>query len=375
MIKLFVENTNLHSPVAAIRWCVDRNSINKLKELVVVNPYMFFVIARERDGEFSEVDQRVVPLGQAMEYIEFYSPGNHRIFGCLVWNSGCYRKEKDARENLVSDLRNYRHLYTHLVNSGGSFKKPVYSHPDLDHGSVDVIVPDGYFAKEPTAWEKWWVNLWYESKPVNQCHFRRRRLLAYSIQPPVILTWILLKTLIMSGEILLLLLCGIRGIKFDALLRPFRYGIDWDCVPHNKTSVFLTDSSGKDRHPILFFFIPMVQLVILVFLGLVKWGLSWLGLSIGSTLLWLLAINVIVILGIFVVNMLGGLDKLFPEETKEQKAARRKLELERLYAEYQDMICSGLALQPSVSSLPSKRRTVYLRFQEFKSKVCLPFAR
>lgn len=375
MVKLFVEKSNLNSPVAAIRWCVDKNSINKLRELGVSNPYMLFVIARERNGEFTEVDQKVVSLDQAMEYIEFHSPGKHRIFGCLVW-TGYEKDTKETRKTLASYYRNYyHHSSSTLVTSEGNFNKPSYgSNTELDYGSVDVVVPDGYFAKEPAAWEKWWVNLWYESKPVNQCHFRRRRLLAYSIQPLVVLGYVLCRTSLNLAHILVLLLIGIRKIEYQAILHPFIYN-RWDAAPDELSSVFLKNSSGVVRHPIYFLFIPMVQLVIFVLIGLVKWGLSWSGLGIGSILLWFLAINMVVILSVFVVNKLGGLDKLFPEETDEQKMARRKLELERLYAEYQDMVCSGVALQPSVSSLPSKRRTAYLRFQEFKSKVCLPFAR
>lgn len=365
MVKLFVESTNLHSPVAAVRWCVDKNAVNKLKEWGVRNPHMLFVIARENDNEFRQVDQKVVPLDQAMEYIEFHSGGKHRIFGCLVWG--------DTKE-LIRYFGRYHHHKALLVDSKGDFHKPSdHSHSDLDFGSVDVVVPDGYFAKEPAAWEKWWVNLWYESKPVNQCHFRRRRLLAYSIQPLVVLGYVLCRTSLSLAHILVLLLIGTRKIQYQAIFHPFIYD-RWDAAPDKLSSVFLENSSGVERHPIYFLSIPLVQLVILGLLGLVSWGLHKLGLSIGSVLLWLLVINVVVVFAAIVVNMLGGLDKLFPAETEEQRLARKKLELERLYAEYQDMVCSGVPLQPSVSSLPSQRRTFYLRFMEFKSKVCLPFA-
>ncbi|MDP3697755.1 MAG: hypothetical protein Q8R55_07150 [Candidatus Taylorbacteria bacterium] len=367
MVKLFVESTNLHSPVAAVRWCVDKNTINKLKEWGVSKPFMLFVVARENDGEFREVDQKVVPLDQAMEYIDFHSPGKHRIFGCLVWGSR-------TKQVLARYFRSYHNHNGVLVDSEGNFHQPSsYSHSDLDYGSVDVVVPDGYFAKEPAAWEKWWVNLWYESKPVNQCHFRRRRLLAYSIQPLVVLGYVLCRTSLSLAHLIVLLLIGTRKIQYQAILHPFIYD-RWDAAPDKLSSVFLENSSGVERHPVYFLSIPLVQLVILGLLGLINWGLHWLGLSLGSVLLWLLAINVVVILAAIIVSMLGGWDKLFPEETEEQKTARRKLEMERLYAEYQDMVCSGVALQPSVSALPSQRRTFYLRFMEFKSKVCLPFA-
>ncbi len=365
MIKLFVENTNLHSPVAAVRWCVDKGTINKLKELRVDKPFLLFVICSENDGRFSYVDQKVVPLDQAMEFVEFRSSGRHRIFGCLVWGL--------SKDDLECYFRNY-YGGSNLITPENDFKKPhSYSYWELDYGSVDVVVPDGYFAKEPAAWEKWWVNLWYESKPVNQCHFRKRRLLAYSLQPPVVLGYVLCRTFLSLVHILVLLLCGIRKIQYQAILHPFIYD-RWDAAPDKLGSIFLEDYSGVERHPVCFLFMPLVQLVILGLLGLINWGLHRLGLSIGSVLLWFLVINVVVVVATIAVNGLGGFYKLFPAETEEQRSAKKKLELERLYAEYQDIVCSGAALQPNVSALPSQRRTVYLRFMEFKSKVCLPFA-
>lgn len=305
-----------------------------------------------------------------MEYIEFRSPGKHRIFGCLVWSD--YPKEQDAK----ATIGYYFGHKSCLVSSEGDFHKPfsTHSHWDLDYGSVDVVVPDGYFAKEPAAWEKWWVNLWYESKPVNQCHFRRRRLLAYSLQPPVVLGYVLCRTFLSLAHVLVLLLCGIRKIQYKAIGHPFIYN-RWDATPKKLSSIFLENSSGVKRHPLSFLSVPLVQLVILGLLVLINWGFHKLGLSIGSVLLWLFAINVVVVFAAIVINMLGGLDKLFPQETEEQRLARKKLELERLYAEYQDIVCVGAPLRPDISSLPSKRRTVYLRFKEFQSNVCLPFAK
>ena len=370
MIKLFVEDSNLHSPVAAVRWCIDKNTMNKLREREIIKPYMALFVARENDEEFRQVDQKVVPLDQAMEYIEFHSPGKHIIFGCLVWIN-CVN-QKEAKKDLISYFKDHW-----CVSSKGEFIKPTsYSDDEIDSGSVNVVVPDGYFAKEPVAWERWWVNLWYESKPVNQCHFRRRKLLAYSIQPLMVLGYVLCRTFLSLIQILVLLLIGTRKIQYQVILHPFIYD-RWDAAPDKLSSVFLENSSGVKRDPVYLLSVPLVQLVILGLLWFVNWGLHKLGLSFGSVLLWLLAINVVMILAAIIVSILGGWNKLFPTETKEQKEARIKLELERLYDEYQDMVCVGAPLRPSVSSLPSKRRTFYLRIQEFKfkSKVCLPFAR
>ncbi|MEK7151164.1 MAG: hypothetical protein AAB784_00415 [Patescibacteria group bacterium] len=377
MIKLFVDDTNLHSPIAGIRWCVDKNTIDKLAELKIQEAYVLFVIAQDNDGVFKEVEQKIVPLKQAMEYIEFHRPGKHRIFACLVWNN------PHGKQYTKSDLALYFSKQRMFNPYSGDFTVPSFNYPDHEfrshpenfgYGSVDVVVPAGYFAKEPPAWEKWWVNLWYESKPKNQCYFRKRRFIAYSIQPPIVLGFILIKTFIALLQIIGLLLIGTRGIKFEALIHPFRYSTG-DCAPEETSSIFITDSSGKKRNPVFFLFMPAVQLTILFLVGLLKLMFGRLiGLNMDDTLYWLLAIDLIIVVMVFAINWASVLKKLFPDETMEQSLAKQELKIKQIKNEYQDIVCTGNTLAPQISSLPARRQTVYLKFQQLKSKVCLPFA-
>lgn len=114
---------------------------------------------------------------------------------------------------------------------------------------------------------------------------------------------------------------------------------------------------------------PILQGPLLVLSGLLSVFVG------GSVWAWFIGINLIFVLLVLVASS-KVLEGLFPEETDGEKEARTKKALELLYADYQDIVCVGVPLKADISILPSKRRTFYLKFQDFKQKrrACLPFA-
>jgi len=392
VVKLFAENPNLSGPVAAFRWCVDKDTLNKLKEIGVAKPFILLTIAHGEeygvdDGDekslfFKCVDTKVVPLDQAMEYLEFDRPGRHRIFASLVWVDG-----RSQRDRLVQHFRK-NSTRRDLVCGSNLSEDSDFIKYELGYGSIDVVVPDGHFAAEPRAWEKWWVNLWFDDGPDNQCHFRKRRMLAYSIQPPIVLIWASIRGLIVSLQIVASLLAGMRGIKYRAIWHPFTFRIgDWDCLPYtNRSSFFVSNSSGADRHPLVTFFMPWIQLA---FFGIVT-ALVACSRVVGFTFSWWLVAKVFVVLVLaivvspIIVYWVGksagiefwGFIEGIAKKIEESKEKRTRQILDETYAAYGDVIgCNAASLSPSLSSLPEGRRTVYLRFKAFKARVCLPYAK
>ena len=57
---------------------------------------------------------------------------------------------------------------------------------------------------------------------------------------------------------------------------------------------------------------------------------------------------------------------LIPEDEPKEEELRERIE--------QLLVCNG-DFTPQLSALPKDRQTIYLRFQDFKAKVCKPFAR
>jgi len=87
-----------------------------------------------------------------------------------------------------------------------------------------VLVPVEVFAKEPAAWEKAWVNLFFRSRPGDQCDFRKRRLFAYTIQPILGVSrslWFLL-----FGFVGLLFACKPSKFPWGGVLHPFRRSLE-----------------------------------------------------------------------------------------------------------------------------------------------------
>jgi len=370
VVRLFLENTNSPGPVTAVRWCVDRIDLENLKKRGITDPFFALVIAQPSAEEnlYFFIDFKVVPLDQAMEFIEFRSAGEYRIFGFVIWVQSDMRPSKK-----LNDLREYIEKYCSSYRSiefiHERLEQNSITSRDIEMGSADIVVPEGYFAKEPSRFEKWWVNLWYESKPKNQCQFRKRRMLAYSIQPFVVIFYATFKSLLLFGQILLFILIGARKIKYSAFLHPFTYELlEWEVKDEKWTSWFFTDSSGKERNPVYFFFVPMVQLILSVI------SLIFAKRVGGSFLWWLAGLNAVIAL-LIVVILFDLMKRFFPEETEEEVRARRQRELEKAYAEYQDMICVGVPLRADIAALPVRRKTFYLKFRNFQRRVCLPFSK
>ena len=62
------------------------------------------------------------------------------------------------------------------------------------------------------------------------------------------------------------------------------------------------------------------------------------------------------------------------EASEKAKKAEQKRRDEEFAKELEQLSCSNASREVSVAALPKERQTVYLRFQNLKSKVCRPFA-
>ena len=275
MVRLFFENTQLPSPVAAVRWCVDKADLDYLKEKRITDPFLALISTkpREKDSDgkvvYTVIDHKIVPLDQAMEYLEFRSSGELRVFGQLVWCKyyGKQRLNQNRLDELIVEWRSCS--IDSAIESWASSGK--YTSDRLESGYADITVPEGYFAKEPSELEKWWVSFWYESKPKNQCQFRKRRMLAYTVQPFVVIPYALIRSVLFLGQILIFMLLGARKIEYGAMFHPFSYRLgEWEVVPDEWTPVFTKDASGKERNPFLFILTPLVQIILFV-VSLLVW--------------------------------------------------------------------------------------------------------
>lgn len=379
MLQLVASTEETNSTSIPIRWCVDRETRAKLQEKEALNPHLFLVVARES----YEVARRLVPIDQTMEYIDFKRPGNHRIFAKVVWNSHGNTRilEKRIFGGKVTDGDESREFREAGVLDGEDIYLPSHDKYNgkftlcsLDEtASIEVNVAKEFFASPPSKFEKFWVNFWFERTASNQCQFRRRRMLAYTIQPLVVLSYLLCKTIVRGVIALFLLLCGFRGVNLRPLIHP--WAMDNNDIWWNmRRSVFTATKDGKDRK----FIIVMCEMSNAVddhgtkiFSAVVLIGLATLAIKFGFHYPLTVA-TLTATVGVFWLA-----SRLITRETRKLESLpeneRRQVLLERENARYQDIACNG-SMVASLSALPKERRTIYLRYRDLKAKLCKQFA-
>lgn len=393
-IHLFVDARNGSSDaVVAIRWCICPSILEAMKKHSVQTPHLLLVVTLDD----REVDRKCVPLEQEMEYIYFQSPGQHRIQAtilCPTTDGLPSLKNRIFSQDLGRWGVTY---YVSLVDHRGDLVNVIDRLNNLrsiiGQGEISVDVASEFFAKKPAAWVWKWANLWYETKPRDQCQFRRRCMLAFSVQPIVVVPWVIIICLFRFLAALFLGFgLGIRGIRFHPARHPFSLETNdvwYRAKANNERSVFLVDKNGNARPWFLVLFMPAVMVC---FFGTLS-GLKYL-LFPDTSFWWVPVVATEIIAGLTLLGYLcilaarlmekiidffsGG--KADRQHRRELLARWRKEQQKfadlRTYDEtYAPLVCRGVPLKARLDAIPKQRRTIYLRFMDLKTKVCRPFAR
>lgn len=389
-IHLFIDEQYQQDSVIPVRWCICKRVFEQLREKMVKNPCLLLVVTNSERHQ--EIVRKVVPLDQMMEYISFGGPGRHRILATVVWKIGAEIKE--VRKDLAE--RRHGNYHYNILDYGGNFKRDLGGFAETwgrwleDISERRVEVAAEFFAKEPPKWLSKWVNFWFETKPIDQWHFRRRCILAFSIQPPLVLSWIIFVCLLRFLIAAFFVLCGIREINFKPIIQPFG-----NCTPNLLSkmkrrgyfsSVFFSTKEGESRPCYYWPLTPIFLLLLYSFLYLLF------GVGYGASIWQILIIIGLTILGTFGSAVIGyGLYLLVKYLTREydkdkarekerikiqQQIEREKTETRRrIEQKLSPLVCVGAPLKADLKNLPSSKRTVHLRFLGLKRMVCKPFAR
>lgn len=376
MFELKLADDDVTGGSIPVTWCADQELLKKLADNDVRDPYVVIVVAPDGPGYHSSKEVRkVVPLKDLMTYVDFRVAGKNKIFGFVSFKGAHAKTTYLSRRDGVFD--------TDILNHNGSDFVDFSSNTYKEFGTTEPIlidVPADLFAEEPAHWEKAWVNHWFSSKSPDQCSFRRRRLLAYTIQPFVIL----LQTLAKLGITLLAILFGARGLTIDPLLHPLASGVD-DCWAMFKPgTIFIRHLPEDDdsRHTPngvasivsyavrSFWSLPFMPLILIPLVLLAVFHLK--GLLFGAAIAYIILLVLVLGLGLLTGTgsfIIDGIKSLIPA---------RKEEVEPLWyldaAEIGDIVCTVDKKPFSYKTLPSKKKSIRLRFQNLKSKVCRPFS-
>lgn len=354
MLELHITDSNVTSGNIAVGWCVDKETLQLLNDEGIKDPVLVLVVAPEGEKYHKSREYRkLVPLKDLVAYVEFRTPGKNNIWGFIS-----QLKKKDATKRYMERDRNeyYEQVLSYY---GDEFASRIKSSPEFTAAPVLVDVPEEVFAAEPSDFEKAWVNHFFPFKAFDQCEFRRRRLFAYTVQPLVITFSMLVRLL----PVLVGFLCLKRNLSLKAVLHPLTYtfleafdAASGDSILVNKEAESFLGKYWK----LVFTPIGLMGLAALIYLA-TKLHIASFFLSIPIAILALLG-------GWKLFNFVVG------------KFIDYQIEKDKLPAWYLDeneqklIVCSGQKKPYSFDQLPSNRRSLRLRFDNLKSKVCRPFS-
>ncbi len=393
MIKLLVER-EITGATIPIRWCIEKDSLNALKarmaEERVKNPYILLVIV----SRYSE-ERILTPFDQMMEYIQLRHPGENKIFATVVWDWD----KKGYKDLWRRFIKREDGRYNNTLVCAGAFDPPGLS---IGKTELAIDIPAELFAKKPSVWEEKWVNFFFETRAKDQCQYRRRRILAYTAQPLLILPWLLAKLGVRWATITLLLALGLwfytddtddswnpkkwkPYFHFSPLIHPWRDDY-FDLFTDHFSDI------SEEFGPIIIF----MSIYIIVPIALTKKFFQIFGkiISLGKKMSAelvgkLFSASVILSLGKImgdtakaVAKSLSWLASIIPwPEPKEEKWIPHKATVKRKMGQplaaprdiYQMLLCENTSsIKPK--EVVSFRKKIHLQYQDLKMKVCKPFA-
>lgn len=191
-----------------VRWRLDAETKEMLVRHAKGKPMLLIVVIAAPSLKETRI---LVPLERAMQYVPIYHPGVNTILSAIVWD-----KSGQGKSLYRTYLNRYRGEYTTTSFLDYEGAKPILDDrihywnlftPGIAGPSIEVVIPKEVFAKEPPKWEQGWVNFLYKEPQVDQCEYRKRRLVAYTVQLPIVLT-------VLAAMVLWALLVGLAGMLF-----------------------------------------------------------------------------------------------------------------------------------------------------------------
>ena len=172
------------------------------KEIIEKDPKYIVFFEQDEDGKKNKYNSNehgrryACEVLDAFKYLQLFSPGYHRIMVIVVTG------ETDEKAlGVVKQLLKRKDLYRYDVSL--DWKKAEHNNPPSDDAGLiastveEFEVPQGLFAHRPETklgkaiWK--WANLWFNYDPRDECDYRKRRIMAFTLQPPLMAFWYFIK--------------------------------------------------------------------------------------------------------------------------------------------------------------------------------------
>jgi hypothetical protein len=367
MLELHVANTDVTGGSVAVTWCVDQELLKELAEAGTTDPQIIIVVSSTENYHVKKEYRKVVGLKDLMTYVEFRSSGKNKI-----WAFVSHGKKNDVKSKYLS-RDNGEFSTSVLDHAGEKYDARLSSYDKQLSIPLEVNVPAGVFAKSPPKWEQTWVNHWFRNKPIDQCDYRKRRLVAYTAQPVVFALSALLRTLFLLVSTLWLS----RGMKCLAYVNHLLSNDFFEACNVFKGGSFgipqlPEDNDGSDIT--LSYVLRKVWKIPLMPAVFIPVALICYFHVVLLALITVFAIILLLVLGIFITT--GGLMASLRAIAQWWDSLHEDQPLWYLDRDEIELITCNPNTQKrrTLADLPVKRRTVWLRIQDLKSKICRPFS-
>jgi len=195
-----------------VRWCITEELIDVLNESGVKDPHILLISTKT--GSRAEMSRQLLPVTQLKTFVRCTKAGQVNIHAWIIDGS---EGRKELRRKYLrkvdgsysTDLLDYNGtVYLHL-NSGVA-----------KYTVAEVVIPEGVFGKEPGPRMKAFVNLWHSSKVVDECNYRQRKIIAFTLKWEAMIIFTLLSLTFRLLWATILIACG------------FRRMVNWTYIPN-----------------------------------------------------------------------------------------------------------------------------------------------
>lgn len=360
MFQIKIADIDVSTGSVPISWCLDLETLDLFAKNGLTDPQVVIVVSPVDNYHMSKEFRKIAPLKDLIAYVEFNSPGPNKI-----WAFVSYHTKSEVKDTYLSKFRGG--FNTSILDSNGSGFNLFFENA-LAKSSIDVDVPSGLFATSPSNLESDWVNYLYNYKCSDQCEFRRRRLFAYIIQPFIVLAQQFIRLVIT----LISLLIGAKNFSIQPLIHPLSISnIDSTEIMFGG-SIFIKDPLNDDSYDYknkylnwldkyhLLPLMPAISIPVLCAIIFMPWPIL-VGIFLGLFLTALVAL-----LTITQELRIMFFEKIFSLFKNNSFLNNEEIAL---------LNCNLESKPLTFNSLPSNKRTIKLRLQDIKSKVCKPFSR
>jgi len=250
-----------------VRWCVTPELVKQLEDDDIKDPHILLVTVTD---DAQEMQRQLVPIAELMTYVRFTKAGDMKLYGFIV-DGACGRKK--LHSTYMQFIANEYATDIIFYYTGQPHDYLPFVH---DRTEVTVSIPADVFGKEPGPWMKWFVNLWHNSrsKVVDECHYNRRVMIAFSLKWLPVLIWAAMLIMFRVGVAGAVALAGYyKGNKFWRSFRPYKWGsLEYhilDEINKPADNPFLVkrkriDKSGDEQTTLMFFTMAFNPLILLI---------------------------------------------------------------------------------------------------------------